>query len=233
MRDLNVAESDLIREELPECEVTADNLDKVKELLEWAQARDAAKKDCACVASSQIGMKVRALAYFDPKKEEWIGCLNPYITETTGEAKEVLRSIINLPKSYVRTRVFPECVFEFDNVMGQPEKKILRGDAAVLIQFLCKILDGKMPEVLRRDFRTVRREEPRRGPNEKCGKCGRKLKRCICERTTDGDGTSGHQQPESILPEAWGGQPDATQPSVEEDRRVEERQTVRPDGEGG
>lgn len=164
---------------LPESDITLENLSVVKDLVEWAEVRDEKFRDCAGISSSQVGCAIRCLAFWDSKQEDWLGCLNPYITEVEGDAFTVERKIVNLPKNVIRLQVHPICVLSYDNLAGQPESYRAEKDVAIILQALCYILDGRPLEVMRRDWATVRKPEKKK-INARCPVCGKKNKLCSC-----------------------------------------------------
>lgn len=148
----------------------------------------AKKNNFLCMAANQVGYDKQVCVVRD--NDGYDVYINPEIEllKTGGEI-QVSQETTEFPaqlESFPRKRVLVDVVKHIKVSAFSIEKddriSFTTDDALAHIwQVVSYIMKGvNQDDIVGADFQTIVNEEPKKKPNEKCSKCGRKNKKCLC-----------------------------------------------------
>jgi len=144
----------------------------------------AIKHKLLCLAANQVGDDRNAFVLFDGGPcDGYSFYVNLSITHDEAANKsEIPTNCISFPKKRLLLSCADKIVATYyDTQKEASETKELKGDESLPWQFANTILMGVDPQkVVDTDFYTIRNTNKKPGPNDRCPKCGRKNKRCLC-----------------------------------------------------
>jgi peptide deformylase len=134
-------------------------------------------KNAAGLASNQCGIEERFCACYT--SEGWKLLVNPIITSKTGDAIEKEEGCLSWPNKYIIAKRNQHIEVEYCTLNGDYVTENYSGWSAQVIQHEVDHLNGVKEKIVERDYKTIKREEPKLGRNDPCH-CGsgKKYKKC-------------------------------------------------------
>jgi len=131
----------------------------------------------AGLASNQCGIEERFCACYT--SEGWKLLVNPIITSKTGDIVIKEEGCLSWPNKYILAKRYKDIEVEYCTLNGEYVTENYSGWSAQVIQHEVDHLNGVAEEVIERDYKTIKREEPKLGRNDPCH-CGsgKKYKKC-------------------------------------------------------
>lgn len=134
-------------------------------------------KKAAGLASNQCGFDKRFCAV--QLKSGWEMLINPIITEYIGESSNEQEGCLSWPNNYILAERHETIEVNYININGEEIKSTLSGWEAQVVQHEVDHLNGVEETLVDKDYKTIKREQPKVGRNDPCP-CGsgKKHKKC-------------------------------------------------------
>lgn len=127
-----------------------------------------------CVTANQFGIN-KSLAIVNNKA--YANPVAGYITEK----QEILHiDCPSYPNKKVRLHIVPLKIGAVEVIGDTPIEIIPENENLVYWNFVVSMLNNEL-EIVDKDYLTYHRKEKKRGPNDRCERCGCKYKKCKCK----------------------------------------------------
>jgi peptide deformylase len=154
-------------------------------MLEYMEANN-----LVCLAANQVGYDKQMCAikgkdgpdvFFNPEIERLK--INDGMVSVDQNEKEVPIDLPSFPKKRVLVKIVDKIKVKAFSAKDEDNVSFeLDGDWSLIWQVINFVLNGVPSEsVVERDYKTIKGSTKKR-PNDKCEKCGRKNKKCLCEK---------------------------------------------------
>jgi len=161
-----------------------------QQMIDFAQAR----KSCMCLTANQVGINKRLAIVMDDEKPrgydifiniELSDALTTYSSTSISvtEANDVIITSFSFPRHRVKLKAKPKVHVSAFSLLDNDRLELdVDGALAIGWQAMAMYLEGfNKDNLVSADYQTFRKQEKKIGRNERCPRCGQKMKRCTCD----------------------------------------------------